>query len=47
MRALIQFLLKGLKYAITIDVFIVIPIIIIFGIIIIIGFFKNKKGEDD
>lgn len=47
MNTLLKFLLKGFKYAITVDMYILIPLFIIFGIVIIIGYFKNKKGKDD
>ena len=42
---MIKFILKGIKYAVTVDGYIIIPSAIIFAAFFIIAYFKNRNGK--
>ena len=42
---MLKFILKGIKYAITVDGYILIPAAIIFVVFLIVAYFKNRNGK--
>ena len=42
---MLKFILKGIKYAVTVDGYIIIPSAIIFVVFLIIAYFKNRNGK--
>ena len=42
---MLKFILKGIKYAITVDGYIIIPAAIIFAVFLITAYFKNRNGK--
>ena len=42
---MLKFILKGIKYAVTVDGYIIIPAAIIFAVLLITAYFKNRNGK--
>lgn len=42
---MLKFVLKGIKYAVTVDGYIIIPAAIIFAVFLITAYFKNRNGK--